>query len=134
MGVSSSRFRWWHDQLRTDLAEKRDLGTSRVTECNELKIWGLREEGPKASGDTLLPSLNAIASDRALHGGDLEVQERKSKVKHFCTLKGHLQQAPTSFSLVRRMCQMLDEQFYSLSPKQGRGKKQLSAIGRISVR
>ena len=130
----SSRFRWWHDQLRTDLAEKRDLGTSRVTECNELEIWGLREEGPEASGDTLLPSLNAVASNRALCGGDLGVKEQKSKVKHFCTLKGHFQPAPTFFSLVRRMCQLPDEQFYSPSPKQGRGKKQLSAIGRISVR
>lgn len=79
-----------------------------------------REEGPKVAQDALLPSFTAAAPNQALYVNDLELKEQKCQVKHFSTLKGHVQQALTSFSLIRRMCQRPDEQFYSCSPQTGK--------------
>lgn len=80
--------------LRTNLVKKRDLGISHVTECN-----GWREERPRVAQDALLPSLKAAAPNQALYVSDLEIEEQKCQVKHFCILKGYIQQAlPPSVS------------------------------------
>lgn len=76
------------------------LGISHTTECNGLKNLGLRDEGPKVAWDALSPCLKADASHPTLHASDLEVKEWKCKVKHFCTSKGCIRQAPTFFNLL----------------------------------
>lgn len=87
----------------------------------------LREKGFTAAWDALPHTLKAVASNQTLHVGDLEVKGQKYKVKHFYCLKGiHLASPYLLRSFVGRLCQMLDEQFYSWSTKR-EGKKATEA-------